>query len=72
MHIVERVALLVGQVLGVAGAVLGVLLLWGLGWALLAVGVALVVGCTALEAVALRRPVAPSRRRVGPNSEGVA
>lgn len=72
MTSVDRIVLLSGQLVGTALAVLGVLVLWGLGWALLAGGVFLVVGCTGLEAVALGRRSAPSDRRSGPNSEGVA
>ncbi len=71
MTTVDRIALLSGQLLGTAAAVLGVLLLWGLGWALLVGGVVFVVGCTGLEAVALGRPAAPSVARSGPNAQGV-
>lgn len=70
MTTVEHVALLLGQVLGTAAAAVGVLLIWGLGWALLVGGVVLVVGCTALEAVGLGRPAAPPDRRSGPNGSG--
>lgn len=65
MNIVIRAAFVVGQVLGVAAVLLGVLVLWGPGWALLVGGLFIVGGFTAFEALALGRPVARSDRRGG-------
>lgn len=70
MSTVARVALLLGQALGVAAVLLGVLLLWGPGWAVLVGGVLLLVGSTALEASALGRPGGRSSGRRAPTDEG--
>lgn len=71
MQTVVRVLYVLGQVLGVAALLSGVLLLWGLGWSLLVGGLLLVVGCTAFEAFALARPAVPSGRRSGSTGSGV-
>ena len=67
----QTVLFVTGQVIGLAAFLLGVLVLWGLGWALLVGGLVVVVGSTALEALALRRPAVPSDRRSAPAVRGV-
>jgi hypothetical protein len=69
--LLERVALVLGQVLGLAAVLVGIWGLAGLWWALLAAGLLAAVGCTALEVAALARPGAPGRGRHGPSAAGV-
>lgn len=65
-------ALTVVQLAALLAVLVGVALILPLGGALVVDGVLVLVAATAAEHLALRRPSAPSDRRRGPNSEGVA
>jgi hypothetical protein len=67
----QTVLFVLGQVVGVAALLLGVYVLAGVGWALVVGGLVVVVGSTALEALAVRRPGVPSDGRSGPAVRGV-
>lgn len=71
MTIIVRIAFVIGQVLGVAALLLGILILWGLGWALLVGGLIVVAGSTAFEALALGDRAAPSDRQSVPSASEV-
>lgn len=62
-----RVACVLGQVLGTAALLLGLFVLAGLSWTLLAGGALLLAACTLMEARLLARPAAPPARRSGVN-----
>lgn len=72
MNIAYRVAVAAGQVLGTAALISGVLLLWGLGWALLLGGLLILLGSVAFEVVGLGLPGAPSDARRRPNLKGAS
>ena len=67
----QTVLFVTGQVVGLAAVLLGVLILAGLGWALVVGGLLVLVGATALETAALRAPSTSSERRSEPVVRGV-